>query len=53
MMSVLFVFAAFGMMAIYDYPIIRYSLLSLGLAVCVNKRKQIITKFKLLKEGEK
>ena len=49
-MSIVFIIAAFGMMAIYDYPIIRYSLIVIGLIVCIIKRKQIIDKFKMIKE---
>ena len=50
-MSVIFVIAAFGMMAIYDYPLIRYSLIAIGLIVCKIKRRQIIDKFKIIKEN--
>lgn len=49
-MSVIFVIAAFGMMAIYDYPIIRYSLIAVGMIVCVIKRRQILDRFKMIKE---
>lgn len=49
-MSIVFIIAAFGMMSIYDYPIIRYSLIAIGMIICVIKRKQIIDKFKMIKE---
>ena len=49
-MSAIFVIAAFGMMVIYDRPIIRYSLIAVGMIVCIIKRKQIIDKFKKMKE---
>ena len=49
-MSTIFVIAAFGMMSIYNYPIIRYSLIAIGLVFCIIKRKRIIDKFKMIKE---
>lgn len=50
LLSVALVLAAFGMMAIYDYPTIRYLLIVIVLAVCVIKRRQIIEKYKMIKE---
>ena len=50
LISIAFVLLAFGMMLIYDYPLIRYTLILIAIAVCFVKRERIIGYFKMIKE---
>ena len=50
LISVAFVILAFGMMAIYDYPVIRYAIICIMLIVCWVKRDKLIKYFKMIKE---
>lgn len=49
-LSIAFVILAFGMMAIYDYPIIRYAIICIMLIICWFKRDKLIEYFKMIKE---
>ena len=50
LVSVAFVILAFGMMLIYDYPLIRYTLILAVLVVCFVMRRRIMSYFKMIKE---
>ncbi len=47
LLSVIFVLSAFGMMAIYDYPAIRYGIIVAVMIVCFLGRRKIIEMVKL------
>ena len=49
-LSIAFVILAFGMMAIYDYPVIRYAIICIMLIVCWCKRDKLMGYFKMIKE---
>lgn len=49
LISVAYVLLAFGMMLIYDYPLIRYTLILAAIVVCIVKRDKLIKYFKLIK----
>lgn len=49
-LSVAFVILAFGMMTIYNYPIIRYAIIFIMLIICWVKRDKFIGYFKMIKE---
>lgn len=50
LVSVAFVILAFGMMLIYDYPLIRYTLILAVFVVCFVMRERIMSYFKMIKE---
>ena len=50
LLSIIFVILAFCMMLIYDYPLIRYTLILIAIVVCFVKREHIISYFKMIKE---
>ena len=50
LISIAFVLLAFGMMLIYDYPLIRYTLILIAIVICFIKRERIISYFKMIKE---
>ena len=50
LISIAFVLLAFGMMLIYDYPLIRYTLILIAIVVCFMRRERIIGYFKMIKE---
>lgn len=52
LISAAFVILAFSMMLIYDYPLIRYSLILAALIVCFIMRKRIISCFKIVKSRQ-
>lgn len=50
LISIAFVLLAFGMMLIYDYPLIRYTLILTAIVFCFIMRERIISYFKMIKE---
>ena len=50
LISVAFVLLAFGVMLIYDYPLIRYTLILTAIVFCFMMRERIISYFKMIKE---
>ena len=50
LISIAFVLLAFGMMLIYDYPLIRYVLILTAILICFIMRERIISYFKMIKE---
>ena len=49
LISIAFVLLAFGMMLIYDYPLIRYTLILTAIVICFAMRERIISYFKMIK----
>ena len=50
LISIAFVLLAFGMMLIYDYPLIRYTLILTAIVICFFMRERIISYFKMIKD---
>lgn len=49
-LSILFVVLSFGMMAVYNYPVIRYLILVCAASVCFAKRQKLFQYFKMVRE---